>query len=125
MTETKTKIETKKLPTLSERLDEISSMHDELVGGRLYGPFTNYQIVTTDFGDFGLKRGLVLGFVMIQKLNKETFQMEDIPQAHYFRLKDGERVRGNGVHPSDFADGEEDYGVEHAHGDNLVLPENR
>lgn len=135
MADTKTKDETakapaknpavKKLPTLAEKVEEIYQIVKgsgvELLGDRLYGPFTEYQIVTTDYGDFGLARGLLLGFVWEERLNKETMQMENVPRSRYFRLTDGERVRGNGSHPDDWTDGEKD--LMETHGDNLPGPD--
>jgi hypothetical protein len=113
---------TSKLPTLREKVEQIAEMHPEIIGGRIYGPFTDYVIVTTDYGDYGLSRHLVLGFANEQQLNKETFQMEDVPRARYYRLSDGERVRGNGVHPDAGGEGEEDYGEVHGHGDTVPPP---
>jgi hypothetical protein len=111
-----------KLPTLRDKLEQITEMHPEILNGRLYGPFTDYTIVTTDFGDYGLARHLVLGFANEQILNKETFQMDNVARARYYRLKDGERVRGNGVHPSVGGEGEEDFGSQHGHGETTPPP---
>jgi hypothetical protein len=111
-----------KLPTLREKVEEIAAMHPDIISSRIYGPFTDYVIVTTDYGDYGLSRHLVLAFVNEQVLDKKTFQMVNVPRARYYRLKDGERVRGNGVHPGVAGEGEEDFGEAHGHGDTVPPP---
>lgn len=69
---------------------------DLLDGGRLYGPFREYEIVTTDYGEYGLRRGLRLGFIAKERLNKQTLQMERHPFPVYFAA-DGVEMHGNGV----------------------------
>ncbi len=109
--------------TLNDRLTWIAEMHPDLIGGRLYGPLTDYQIVTTDFGDFGLSRFLVLGFELEDRLDKQTFQMVQVARSRYYRLTDGQRVRGNGILPEEAPEGEDGFGIEHGHGDTVPGPE--
>lgn len=109
--------------TMADRLLWVAEMHPGLIGNRLYGPFTDYQIVTTDFGDFGLARHLLLGFELEDRLDKESFQMVKVPRSRYYRLSDGKRVRGNGFLPEEAPEGEDGFGEEHGHGNTVPPPD--
>ncbi len=51
-----------------------------------WGPYPDYVIVTTPYGDYGLPRSQILRFTFIQKLNKETSMLEDYPVPHYEKV---------------------------------------
>ena len=46
-----------------------------------WGPFDQNTYVTTQHGDYGLAAGLVLSFDYVEKLNKNTLEMETVPVA--------------------------------------------
>lgn len=88
MAETKTK----KAPKPKTDLETMDLLDDR----RVYGPFDEWEAVTTQFGEYGLAPGLRLSFEPREMLNKSTLQMEVVPGPVYFDDK-GKHVHGNGV----------------------------
>lgn len=48
-----------------------------------YGPYPEYLIVTTQYGEYGLEAGDILFFEHVDKLNRETGKIEKVPVPRY------------------------------------------
>lgn len=77
--------------------------HPDAIGGREWGPFYQHQVVTTDFGDFGVEPGWVLFFVMgTQTMPDGTTRPG--PVRRYRPATDAERAAAKRMHDDVSAD---------------------
>lgn len=67
----------------------------------IFGPFDEYRIVNTDFGDYGVTMGCVLGFQIRDFFNKKESRVEKQPFPVYWNAETGKRVIGSGIDPKD------------------------
>ncbi len=68
----------------------------------IYGPFDEYRIVNSDFGDYGVSMGMVLGFQTRDFFNKKESRMEKQPFPVYWNAETGKQVYGSGIAPEDY-----------------------
>ena len=68
----------------------------------VYGPFDDYTIVNTDFGEYGMSQGLIIGFQIRDWFNKKESRMEQQPFSVYWDSATGDPVRGNAVAFEDY-----------------------
>ena len=91
---------------VEEKRIELENMDDLVTnqGGQvlIYGPFDEYRIVNSDFGDYAVSEGMVLGFQIRDFFNKKESRMEKQPFPIYWRAETGKRVIGSGVAPQDY-----------------------
>lgn len=62
-----------------------------LLEGREWGPFAGYEFVTTPFGEYAVPIAKVLHFEGVNKVNRETLQLELVPYPVYREATEEER----------------------------------
>ena len=91
---------------VEEKRIELENMPDLVTnqGGQvlIYGPFDEYRIVNSDFGDYAVSMGMVLGFQIRDFFNKKEQRMEKQPFPVYWNAATGKRVIGSGIAPEDY-----------------------
>ena len=91
---------------IEEKRIELASMPDLVTNQAgqvlIYGPFDEYRIVNADFGDYGVSKGMVLGFQIRDFFNKKESRMEKQPFPVYWNAETGKQVYGSGVAPEDY-----------------------
>lgn len=55
-----------------------------------WGPFDSNTYVTTQYGDYSVQAGQVLSFTFVEKLNKQTLEMETVAVPNRRRATDQE-----------------------------------
>lgn len=63
----------------------------------IFGPFDDYRIVTTDFGEYACPFGMVLGFQLRDWWNDKEHRMERQPFPVYWNAEDGKPTHPSGV----------------------------
>lgn len=91
---------------VEERRIELQSIPDLVTNQAgqvlIYGPFDEYRIVNTDFGDYGVTLGNVLGFQIRDFFNKKESRIEKQAFPVYWKADTGKRVLGSGIDPADY-----------------------
>lgn len=89
-------VETVERPTLElEGLPDL--VRDQGGNVLLYGPFSRYREVTTEFGLYGVPEGLLLGFQIRDHWIRKEGRLSKEPFPVYWRAKTGEHVLGSGL----------------------------
>ena len=83
---------------LQKLSDLVTNQADQVL---IYGPFDEYRIVNSDFGDYAVSKGMVLGFQIRPFFNKKEQRMEQQPFPVYWNAESGKQVSGSGVRLED------------------------
>jgi hypothetical protein len=66
-----------------EQKESAKWPHPEAIGGREWGPFYDYQFVTTEFGEVGVPSKKVLYYKMTDMLDPTTRQRTRLAMPYY------------------------------------------